>query len=177
MIYISNRNGKKGQSLLEMALIIPIFLFIIVGMAEFFSIITTKITLINATRSAARFASLNMPFDDHKLDSVVYNQVKDYSTTVLASDKFTSIIVNFSNDTQGNNHVSVNSDYKYKLIFPFHSVMSLVAPPSEFMTSGEFDLSSAATYPVRETGATACGGCGKKIGAGSNFCIYCGVAQ
>ena len=176
MKYIGNRTNKKGQSLLEMALIIPIFLFIIVGMAEFFSIISTKITLINATRAAARFASLNIPFGDHALDQVVINQVNSYSTTVLTPDKFTSIDIDFSWDSQWNRHVSVKTKYKYKLIFPFHSVMSLVAPDSNFMNTGEFDLAANASYPVRETGAVWCNHCWKRLETGGNFCMYCGEA-
>lgn len=172
-----HKTCRKGQSLVEMALIIPLFLVIIVGMAEFFSIITTKITLINATRAAARFASLNTEYNNHALDQVIKAQVVSYSPTVLNEPKFTSVTIDFSKDNQWNNHVTVKVAYKYSLIFPFHSVFSLVAPASEFMSTGKFDMASNASYPIRETGAHWCFGCFKKIEEGSNFCMYCGAQQ
>ncbi len=50
------RSRGSGQSLVEFALILPVFLLILAGILDFGFMLNTRITLINGTREAARWA-------------------------------------------------------------------------------------------------------------------------
>lgn len=49
-----SRNRTRGQSLVEFALVLPIFLVLLSGMVDFGMALYTNITLMNATREGAR---------------------------------------------------------------------------------------------------------------------------
>ena len=54
---------KKGQSLVEFAVLLPLLLVLIVGVVEVVIFVGTYINLVDLTREAARFASTNDPFE------------------------------------------------------------------------------------------------------------------
>jgi len=68
---LQKRTGPKsrGQSFVELALIIPIILLILVGTVEISMFIGRYLDMLDLTREAARFASVRDPFDD----SVAYD--------------------------------------------------------------------------------------------------------
>lgn len=51
-------NAKKGQSLLEIALAIPIFLVVIFGVFDLGRVFFSTITLVNAAREGARYLTV-----------------------------------------------------------------------------------------------------------------------
>jgi Flp pilus assembly protein TadG len=53
---------KKGQSLVEFALLLPVFLLILVGIAEFGRAWMTKNILTGAAREGARVAAVQLTF-------------------------------------------------------------------------------------------------------------------
>jgi hypothetical protein len=54
---------KKGQSLVEFAVMLPLLLVLLLGVVEVVIFVGTYINLIDLTREAARYASTNDPFD------------------------------------------------------------------------------------------------------------------
>jgi len=54
---------EKGQSLVEMALVVMIFLFLLFGILEFGRAVWTYNTIIQATRAGARWAVVNVAAD------------------------------------------------------------------------------------------------------------------
>jgi Flp pilus assembly protein TadG len=50
------RSGARGQSLVEFALVLPVFLVILAGILDFGFMLYSRVTLINATREGARWA-------------------------------------------------------------------------------------------------------------------------
>ncbi len=57
-----DRNGiKKGQSFVELALVLPVLLFLLVGFVEVGGIIYNYLSMLDVTREAARFASEHNP--------------------------------------------------------------------------------------------------------------------
>jgi Flp pilus assembly protein TadG len=48
--------GGKGQSLVEFAMIIPVFLLVLAGILDFGFMLFSRVTLISATREGARWA-------------------------------------------------------------------------------------------------------------------------
>ncbi len=71
--------GEKGQSLLELALILPILLMLVAGITEFGRAWMTLNVLSGAVREGARIASVT--------PDIVYNQqnIRDAVTFLLAS--------------------------------------------------------------------------------------------
>jgi hypothetical protein len=62
---LQRRRGelKKGQSFVELALILPILLVMLLGMVEVAVFIGRYLDVLDLTREAARFASVRNPFD------------------------------------------------------------------------------------------------------------------
>ena len=58
----SNRRRPKGQSFLELALVLPILILILLGLVEVTMYIGRYLDAIDLTREAARFASVRDPF-------------------------------------------------------------------------------------------------------------------
>lgn len=56
MTWFRRRDGERGQSLVEFALIIPIFLLVMMGLFDLGRAVFYQSTLANATREAARLA-------------------------------------------------------------------------------------------------------------------------
>jgi Flp pilus assembly protein TadG len=55
--------GEKGQAIVELALVLIIFLFVIFGITEFSRALYTYNTLVQSTRAAARWAVVNVTSD------------------------------------------------------------------------------------------------------------------
>lgn len=72
---IHNRsNRQRGQSLVEFALICPLFFFLIIGLMEFSQIVRHQLTITWASRDAARYAAAN-PIDDAPILTQARNQL------------------------------------------------------------------------------------------------------
>ena len=56
------KNWKKGQSLIELTLVLTILLTLLTGMVEFGNLLNQYITVVDAAREGARFASNDDPF-------------------------------------------------------------------------------------------------------------------
>ncbi len=59
----TTREKSRGQSFVELALIIPILLLIVIGVVEVSMFIGRYLDMLDLTREAARFASIRDPFD------------------------------------------------------------------------------------------------------------------
>lgn len=56
--------GERGQSLIELALILPLILLIIIGIVEVADALNAQVTLVDAARDGARLGSKNLATDD-----------------------------------------------------------------------------------------------------------------
>jgi hypothetical protein len=56
------RKNSKGQSFVELALLLGVLLFLLLGVVEFGYLLNQYITLVEGTRAAARFGSTGDPF-------------------------------------------------------------------------------------------------------------------
>ena len=69
---------RKGQSLIEMALIIPILLIMVLGLVEVAAFMGAYLDALDLVREAARFASLRDPFYDDATDMNCSTEAFDY---------------------------------------------------------------------------------------------------
>ncbi len=77
---------KRGQSLVEMAIIIPILIFFLIGVFEVGAALRNYIVLVNVNREITRFA-VRPGYMNFKPDEVEnsYQQVRDWVDTTLSS--------------------------------------------------------------------------------------------
>jgi Flp pilus assembly protein TadG len=69
-----HREGQKGQSLVEMALVSMIFFFLLFGILEFGRALWTYNTIVQSTRQAARWAVVNVA---NSADSTDINRTRN----------------------------------------------------------------------------------------------------
>jgi Flp pilus assembly protein TadG len=79
------RRGDRGQSLVEFALVIPLFLLILFGILEFGFLLYSRITLINATREGARTAVTQVD-NPQGIPPLVKSQIQANITALRWSD-------------------------------------------------------------------------------------------
>ena len=63
---LSNRRSMRGQSLVEFAMIAPLFFFLLFGVVDFGRLFFVQMTLQNAVRQAGRFAITGNHLQDPK---------------------------------------------------------------------------------------------------------------
>lgn len=86
-------HGKKAQSVVELALVLPLLLAVILGMVEFGWVLNGKITLTSAAREGARVA-------------IIYESAEQASNAVAAAvarSAESSSLINLQTTTVFNN--------------------------------------------------------------------------
>jgi len=63
--------GERGQGMVEMAMMLPLFLVIIIGVVEVADSMNAYVTVIDAARDGARLGSKNLATDDEIKNLVV----------------------------------------------------------------------------------------------------------
>lgn len=103
--------NKKGQAMVEIAIIIPILLIILMAIFEFGRIFNAYLIITHASREGARSAALGS--DDIQITQTVNNSI-----TYLDTSKLTiSISPSQSSRNRGTN-VTVNLQYDLDIIVP-----------------------------------------------------------
>ena len=106
--------NKKGQSLVEFALVLPLILLILMGIVEFGLMFNSYLTINNASREGARLASVG------GTDVEVETRVETVSTTLNLANIDVTV-----NPAQGfrdrGDPCTVTVDYTYDLITPIIS--------------------------------------------------------
>lgn len=124
---LDRRRGRhRGQSLVEFAVVLPIFLLILAGILDFGLGLYSQMTIINAAREGARIGSVTIVgvdptttvddrvrsmaagLDQSKLDVIVTCQRPSGSTFVACA----------SPAWQSGDAVKVQVDYAYKMLWP-----------------------------------------------------------
>ncbi len=117
------RRGRRGQSLVEFAMVLPILLILIFGIIEFGMGLRSYISLTNATREGARFAAVgNAPgvYPTDCTGSVTTTVIGRVCVSVEGLDlaDFTSVAVTYPSGNSPGNDVEVSADYTYNFITP-----------------------------------------------------------
>jgi Flp pilus assembly protein TadG len=111
---------RRGQSLVEFAVVFPVFILLLAGMVDFGLALFSNVTLINAAREGARLGVTLQPMDTTKIEQRV-----DAMATGLDLSKLTvtSTCVRgggscSSPQWQGGDTVKVKVDYMYTMVWP-----------------------------------------------------------
>jgi len=131
---ITRRTGKKegGQSLVEFALVLPIFLLILFAIVDFGMAFHAWITVTNSAREGARVGAVRASAAD------IEQRVRD-TAGVLDQDDLLVTVTNAEGDP--GQSVVVDVSYGYSLISPLAGIVNMVSGGT---ISGSLTLSSTA---------------------------------
>ena len=108
--------NKKGQTLVELALILPILFMIIFGIIEFGRVFNAYVIVSNASREGARQAAVG------KADSEVRTKVKNVASSLSIADGDIAIDPVKGSREYGD-QVTVDVNYNLPIIAPFIDVI------------------------------------------------------
>jgi Flp pilus assembly protein TadG len=109
----TRRPGQQGQSLVELAIMLPVLLLLLLGMAEFARLFSNYLTLSQAAREGARLAITGAS------DSAVIQRVRETAPT-LDPSQLTITITPAGPRTSGSD-VTVVLQYPVPLMTPIIS--------------------------------------------------------
>lgn len=104
------RKRQRGSVIVEAALVLPILLFILMGIVEFGRILMIQQTLTNAAREAARTAAIYL--DNNTALSAAQTVAEDYLTNSGVDLNLITVDPVFS-EVNGTDAVQVNVNYDY----------------------------------------------------------------
>ena len=105
---------KKGQALVEFAIILPILLMLVMGILQFAMILNAYLTILNASREGARTGIMGSS------DTTIQNTVVSTSPILNPQNLTVTILPNETNRKSGTT-LTVNVRYNYKLTIPIIS--------------------------------------------------------
>lgn len=100
----------RGSAIVEMAVVLPLFVMLLVGIVEFSRVLMVKQVITNAAREGARAGAINL--DDAQALANANSVTQNYITSSgvnLGSANVTSIFVT----TGGSQGLQVTIDYNY----------------------------------------------------------------
>lgn len=128
------RRGERGQSLVEFALVLPLFLILVFGIVDFGNALQDYITLSNATREGARLGVTGVP------ESTIRQRTLD--TAAAVGGPVTVTVTNACGRV--GESLRVRANYTYDPITPLGSFISGLA--------GGIPLSVTADMRLEKTG-------------------------
>ncbi len=114
---------QRGQSLVEMAFVLPLFLVIVLAIVDFGLGIKSWISVTNSAREAARYGAVYCATGDANESDVIQRAIDTAPTLgLVAAD------VTVTNCTGGSSTESlvVDIDYQYDMITPLAGMLSFL---------------------------------------------------
>ncbi|KDR93774.1 TadE-like protein [Peptoclostridium litorale DSM 5388] len=108
--------NRKGQTLIELALVLPILLMLVFGIIEFGRVFNAYVLVSNASREGARQASVG------KADSDVRTKVKDVASSLGLEEGDININPGKGSRDYGD-QVTVTVNYELPIIAPLIDVI------------------------------------------------------
>jgi len=116
------RSRGRGQSLVEFAVILPIFLLLVMGIVDFGWGLKSWISVTNAAREAARYGAVNCSTGTATTADVQQRAIDTGSGLGLTSSDVTVTNCETGTTTQS---LLVKIEYEHQLITPIGGLMSL----------------------------------------------------
>lgn len=112
----SIRRDSRGQALVEMALVLPIFILLVMGIIDFGRLFNAQISITHASREGARQAAVGTS------DTQVVSLVKGAATN-LDPTRITVTILPGPSSRQKGASITVTVGYRLELITPVIGTM------------------------------------------------------
>ncbi|MBI2723593.1 MAG: pilus assembly protein [Chloroflexi bacterium] len=135
----SIRKHERAQSLVEFSLIIPLFLILVFGVIDFGMGLRAYITVAQATREGARYASVGNPAGTFSSGGSGECNGSTSTTTVgkvcstmggLDLTKISSVSVTYPDGNSPGNTVHVAAQYNYAYITPLRRLVNFFSAGS-----------------------------------------------
>ena len=128
--------GKRGQSLVEFALILPVMIILVFGIIDFGMGLRSYISLTNATREGGRFAAIGnsagaYPADCDGISNTTVIGRVCYTMEGLALADIGTVGVSYPDGQSPGNSVIVSADYTYNYSTPIGDII-------DFFSGGTF---------------------------------------
>lgn len=139
---------RRGQTMVELVMVLPVMVFLLLAMAQFGIMINTKIAVTGAAREAARCYAVYK--DVSRMRQVAEDYLKG-TVTASASEFATSFNKNQDVDYEvDSGYVTVTVRYRQKVFVP--GLFSLVGGGSwpGMQDDGRVPLRSAAVFRIEE---------------------------
>lgn len=120
MFNLNATRNKRGQALVEVAILLPILLLILMGIFEFGRVFNAYLIINHASREGARSAALGSD------DTEIINKI-NASIFYLDSTKLTIVITPSKSSRTRGTDVTVNLKYNIDIIVPI--IENLVQDP------------------------------------------------
>ena len=115
------RKREDGQSLVEFALVIPIFLLVLFAIVDFGMAFHAWITVTNSAREGARLGSVHAPA------ATIEQRVRDTATSLEQANLSVSVSNADDQGGQPGESVVVDVSYSYSLITPLADLLNMVS--------------------------------------------------
>ncbi len=149
-----SKSGQGGQSLVETALCLPIFLTLLMGMLDFSWYFFRQQTLTHAVREAGRLGQVGLTsYEGQSYASVqetVLAALEARSGGLLPSPDAT---VTFSNDTTAESNVglanstfTIRVDYPHTFVTPIASLVRLLSRDQSVTFAPEYTIAISSTF-------------------------------
>lgn len=135
-IYKKNKHPRRGQSLVEMALVLPIVIMLMLGLLDFGRAFYTLVALHDAADEGASYAAIR-PNDT----AGIQQRAAEASTNLINVQVSDVSVIRPASITSGQ-PITVTVDYFFTLYTPF--VQSL-------FEDGELVLHGTSTHPIIST--------------------------
>jgi hypothetical protein len=135
---------QRGQSLVEFAAVVPIFLLVVMGIVDFGIGLKTWIQVTNAAREAARYGAIHCSageIDGTPVIDLVEQRAIDTADGLEFEAGDISVSANCDKG-HATESLQVDVDYDYKLISPLGGLMSTIGGgiPSTFTLSSRAEM-------------------------------------
>ena len=121
--WVRTRHRREGQSLVEFAVTLPIFLLLLAGILDFGLGLYSQMTVINAAREGARIGIVeagNVAAIEQRVEAMSggLDQSKLVVTTSCLRPAGSSFVTCGSPQYQSGDAVVVRVDYRYRMLWP-----------------------------------------------------------
>jgi Flp pilus assembly protein TadG len=117
----AGRRGQRGQTMVEMGLILPIMLVMVVGVIETVTLFNHYITVVNASRDGARIGSKGGSITDAEIRSLIANDLSRLPNGTLITPTV-DITINRT-PVPGDTAIQVSTCYNHKIIMHINLIM------------------------------------------------------
>jgi Flp pilus assembly protein TadG len=108
----------RGQSLAELAVILPVLLLLVLGAVDFGRVYFAYVSVTNGARNGAQYAALS-PEAAADPDGIREAAIADTSDLLNTSETNPEVTVATGTDSQGGLYADVTVSYTYSTIFPW----------------------------------------------------------
>lgn len=120
-----NVGRRRGSTIVEFALVVPVFLALIIGIMEFGWLVKVNHTIANATREGARFAALGKTAAETRTrvrGACAPTPVTDANIVLTCYNTTTNTWTAWPAEVAGKNGVPVDSQVKVEVTVPHQSL-------------------------------------------------------